>query len=177
MWLEERSGVVPASIHLRVATALAAHADAQVFTSLPRAGTVRAATLPAEIGDARGRFPTEDALAAAAGAAPSTRASGHARSVVCRHGCNRRLRHALIGFAQDSRHANAWAQDVYQRARDRGARHAHAVRILPRAWTRVIWRCWTDHAPYNPARRGGLLQLQQLQQLQEPPARSQPAKG
>nr|WP_239028157.1 transposase [Pseudonocardia acidicola] len=29
----------------------------------------------AEIGDARGRFPTDDALAAAAGVSPSTRAS------------------------------------------------------------------------------------------------------
>lgn len=37
---------------------------------------VRAATLLAEIGDARGRFPTDDALAALAGCAPSTRRSG-----------------------------------------------------------------------------------------------------
>ena len=37
---------------------LAAHPDAAIFTSLPRAGTNRAARLLAEIGDARGRFPT-----------------------------------------------------------------------------------------------------------------------
>jgi transposase len=49
------------------------HADAHVFTSLPRAGTVRAARLLAEIGDARGRFPTPEALASLAGVAPSTR--------------------------------------------------------------------------------------------------------
>ena len=34
------------------------HPDAPIFTSLPRSGTVRAARLLAEIGDARGRFPT-----------------------------------------------------------------------------------------------------------------------
>ncbi len=35
---------------------LAGHADAQIFTSLPRSGTVRAARLLAEIGDCRARF-------------------------------------------------------------------------------------------------------------------------
>jgi transposase len=51
------------------------HPDAHIFTSLPKGGIVRAATLLAEIGDARGRFPTDDALAALAGVAPSTRHS------------------------------------------------------------------------------------------------------
>ena len=37
---------------------LAGHADAHIFTSLPRSGTVRAARLLAEIGDCRARFPT-----------------------------------------------------------------------------------------------------------------------
>jgi hypothetical protein len=41
----------------------AAHIDGHIFTSLPRSGTVRAARLLAEIGDARGRFPTPEALA------------------------------------------------------------------------------------------------------------------
>jgi len=41
----------------RIAEALELHADAHIFRSLPRAGTVRAALLLAEIGDARGRFP------------------------------------------------------------------------------------------------------------------------
>ena len=50
--------------------ALAAHPDQAVFTSLPRSGRVRAATLLAEIGDARGRYPTDDALAATAGIPP-----------------------------------------------------------------------------------------------------------
>ena len=48
----------------------------------PASGTVRAATLLAEIGDARARFPTDDALAAAAGVCtlhPSLRALPHRR--------------------------------------------------------------------------------------------------
>ena len=59
---------------------LDAHPDAPVFTSLPRSGMVRAASLLAEIGDCRERFPSDDALAALAGASPSTRQSGNANS-------------------------------------------------------------------------------------------------
>jgi len=143
----------------RIAEALQLHGDAHIFRSLPRAGTVRAALLLAEIGDSRGRFPTEEALAAAAGVSPSTRASGRSHAVVFRHACDKRLREALIDFAADSRQASPWAKDIYDRARARGARHPHAVRILARAWIRVIWRCWTDHTAYDPARHGGLIKL------------------
>jgi transposase len=139
-----------------IAETLALHHDAAVFTSLPRAGTNRAALLLAEIGDCRARFPDDAALAAAAGVAPSTRASGKRHHVAFRHSCDKKLREALIDFAADSRRASPWAADIYQRARDRGARHPHAVRILARAWCRVIWRCWADGTAYDPARHGGL---------------------
>ena len=119
---------------------------------------MRAATLRAEIGDASGRFPSDDALAAAAGVSPSTRASGRSRSVVFLRACNRRLRQAFIDFADGSRQGTAWAQASYANARARGARHAHAVRFLARAWIRVLWRCWTDHTPYDPARHLALVQ-------------------
>jgi transposase len=59
---------------------LAIHPDAHTVTSLPRSGTVRAARLLAEIGDARGRFPTADSLACLAGVAPSTRQSGKVKA-------------------------------------------------------------------------------------------------
>jgi transposase len=142
-----------------IAETLALHHDAAVFTSLPRAGTNRAALLLAEIGDCRARFPDDAALAAAAGVAPSTRASGKRHHVAFRHSCDKKLREALIDFAADSRQASPWAAEVYQRARDRGARHPHAVRILARAWCRVIWRCWADGTAYDPTRHGGLQQL------------------
>jgi hypothetical protein len=71
------------------------------------------------------RFPT-DALAAAAGIAPSTRASGRAHYFTFRRGCNHRLRQAIVDFADGSRQAHPWAQDIYARARARGLNHAHA---------------------------------------------------
>jgi hypothetical protein len=45
-----------------------------------------------------------------------------------------------------------WARDIYQRARARGRDHPHAIRILGRAWTRVLWRCWHDHTTYDPTK-------------------------
>ncbi len=140
---------------------LDAHADAHIFTSLPRAGHgVRAALLLAEIGDVRARFPDEESLAALAGVAPVTRASGKLHTVGFRWAADKKLRNALIDFADGSRHASPWAAKIYNDAITRGKRHPHAIRILARAWVRVIWRCWQDHTPYNPQLHGGANQLQ-----------------
>lgn len=136
------------------------HADAQIFTSLPRAGRgVRAASLLAEIGDVRARFPDEESLASLAGAAPVTKASGKVHSVGFRWACDKKLRNALIDFAADSRHASPWAKDIYDRAVARGKRHPHAVRILARAWVRVIWRMWQDGTTYDVTKHGGAVML------------------
>ncbi len=67
-----------------IAAQLDAHPDAVIFTSLPRSGTIRAARLLAEIGDARGRFPARDSLTCLAGVAPSTRQSGKVKAVTFR---------------------------------------------------------------------------------------------
>lgn len=140
---------------------LDAHADAHIFTSLPKAGHgVRAALLLTEIGDVRARFPDEESLAALAGVAPVTKASGKLHTVGFRWAADKKLRNALIDFADDSRHASPWAAKVYNDAIARGKRHPHAVRILARAWVRVIWRCWNDNTAYNPQLHGGAMQLQ-----------------
>lgn len=143
----------------RIAEQLALHPDAEVFTSLPRSGTVRAARLLAEIGDARGRFPTADSLACLAGVAPSTRQSGKVKAVSFRWGADKQLRDAICDFAGDSRHANPWAADLYRRAIARGHDHPHAVRVLARAWTDIIWACWTTNTPYDPDRHNALQRI------------------
>jgi transposase len=145
-----------ADLETCIAAQLAAHPDGATFTSLPRSGSVRAATLLAEIGDCRERFPMPEALACLAGAAPSTRQSGQHRAVTFRYACDKKLRDALMDFAADSRFGNDWAADVYGRAIARGKRHPHAVRILARAWVYVIWRCWQDRVPYDPERHRAL---------------------
>jgi transposase len=132
-----------------VAAAVAQHADGPLVQSFPRSGAVNAAQILAELGDDRTRFPTADQLAAEAGAAPVTRASGKHRAVSFRWACNKRLRQAVITFADNSRHASPWAAAVYARARSRGCDHPHAIRILARAWIGVLWRCWQDRRPYD----------------------------
>ena len=145
----------------QIAAQIATHPDAAIFTSLPRSGSVRATRLLAEIGDARGRFPTPEALACLADAAPSTRQSGKSKVVTFRWAVDKQLRGAVIDFAGDSWQANPWANDLHRRARARARRldHPHAVPILARAWLHTIWRCWQDGAPYDPTKHGALQRL------------------
>jgi transposase len=139
-----------------IAAQLAAHPDQHIFTSLPRAGTVRAARLLAETGDCRSRYPDPQALAGAAGVSPVTRRSGTWISHHFRWDVNAHLRDAICDFAADSRHASPWAAEIYAAARARGKDHPHAVRILACAWTPVIWRCWQDGTAYDPAKHNAL---------------------
>jgi transposase len=147
-----------------IKTQLAAHADAHVFTSLPRSGHVRAARLLAEIGDCRAKFPTPESLSCLAGVAPSTRQSGKIRAVGFRWACDKQLRDAVCDFAGDSRRANPWADNLYRQARARGHDHPHAVRILARAWLTIIWHCWHAGVAYDPTQHRALQQLIQDQQ-------------
>lgn len=128
--------------------------DGRIVMSFPRAGRICAAKILAELGSVRSRFGTDAQLAAEAGVAPVTYQSGKARAVTFRWACNHRLRAALTCLADNSRHASAWAADIYARARARGCDHPHAIRILARAWVRVLWRAWTDRKPYDVANHG-----------------------
>lgn len=145
----------------RITELLDAHPDAAIFQSLPRSGTIRAATLLAEIGDCRARFPDPESLACLAGVAPSTRASGRHHAVTFRWAADTKLRDAVCDFAGDSWRGNAWAEQRYRQLRASGKRHPHAVRILARSWLTIIWRCWQDGVPYDPTLHGGHQRLHQ----------------
>jgi transposase len=147
------------ALEAQIAEQLTLHADAHIFQSLPRAGTVRAARLLAEIGDVRGRFPDAASLACLAGVAPSTRQSGKHKAVTYRWAVNKELRDAVCDFAGDSRRANPWAAKLYNDAITRGKDHPHATRILARAWLGVIWRCWQDETAYDPTQHRALRTL------------------
>lgn len=139
---------------------LGEHPDAIVFGSLPRAGRINAAQMLAEWGDCREAYDGPEAVAALSGMAPVTRRSGRHLAVGFRWACNTRFRNAMATFADNSRHASAWAASVYSAAIARGADHPHAVRILARAWIRVIYRCWLDGVAYDPARHGAARRLE-----------------
>ncbi len=133
--------------------------DGRILMSFPRAGRICAAQILAELGSVRERFHSDERLAAEAGVAPVTYQSGKSKAVTFRWACNHRLRAALTCLADNSRHASPWAASVYRAARLRGCDHPHAIRILARAWTRVLWRAWTDRRAYDPARHRAALTL------------------
>jgi transposase len=148
------------TLNRRIRELLDTHPDGHIFRSLPRANTIRAATLLAEIGDCRARFPEAEALACLAGVTPSTRASGKHRAVTFRWAANKKLRDAICDFAGDTPNGNEWARHRYQQLRTDGKSHPHAERILARTWTHIIWRCWQDRVPYDPTQHGALQELQ-----------------
>jgi len=138
-----------AQITARIEYLVAQLPDGRIVMSFPRTGKICAAQILAELGDVRERFQTEDQLAAEAGVAPVTYESGKSRGVGWRWACNKRLRSAITCFADNSRHQSPWADDVYKRARQRGCDHPHAIRILARAWVRILWRAWQDRTLYQ----------------------------
>ena len=147
------------SLDRSVAAHLGEHPDGEIFTSLPRSGQVNAAQVLAEWGDCRQAYDGPDSVAALAGCTPVTSQSGKHRSVQFRWACNKRFRVAMTTFADNSRHASPWAAKTYSDARASGKDHPHAVRILARAWIRVIWPCWLNGVPYDPARHGAAAAL------------------
>jgi transposase len=142
-----------------VAAHLGEHPDGAIFTSLPRSGQVNAAQVLAEWGDCRQAYDGPDSVAALAGCTPVTSQSGKHRAVHFRWACNKRFRAAVTTFADNSRHASPWAAKTYNDARASGKDHPHAIRILARAWIRVIWPCWLEGTPYDPARHGAAAAL------------------
>lgn len=145
----------------QIAGAVRAHEDGQIFLSLFRdpKSVVTAAELLAEIGDSRERHSTSASLEAIAGQAPVTVQSGKNNVARFRWACNKNLRDAVSVLANTSRHHNPWANDIYQRARARGHDHPHAIRILGRAWLRIIWRLWQNQDTYDPTLHGNLQRL------------------
>ncbi len=144
-----------ADLDRAIAAALLAHAKANLLAPMPRIGELNLAQIVAEVGPILNRAVDVDHACAEAGAVPVTKESGKGKSVHFRWAVNTRARDALGIFADNSRHASPWAAKLYADARARGKRHPQAVRILMRAWLRVMWACWHTETRYNPAFHGG----------------------
>ena len=146
------------ALEQQIATAIREHPDGKIFCSLFKGPTsvITAAELLAEIGDCRARYPARDALAGDAGQAAVAIESGKRKAACFRWGCNKRLRFAFGTLADSTRHWHPWAQDLYAAARARGHDHPRALRTLGRAWCRIVWQCWQDGVPYDPARHRAL---------------------
>ena len=148
------------TLERQIATAVLRPSRRGIFLSLFKHpdSFITAAELLAEIGDCRARYPSRDALAGDAGQAAVAIESGKRKTACFRWGCNKRLRASFSRLADTTRHWHPWAQDRYAAARARGHDHPRALRTVGRAWCRIVWRCWQDRTPYDPARHHALQQ-------------------
>ena len=133
-----------------IADRVAAHPRARLLEHLPGVGIINLAQLLAELGPILDRVDTAEQAATECGAAPVTKASGKTTAVYFRFAANKRARKAITAFAHNSRMQSHWAATLYADARARGKRNPHAIRILARAWIRIIWACWHSGVPYDP---------------------------
>jgi transposase len=139
-----------------ITEALDAHPDGEIFRSFfrRRDSVICAATLLAEIGDCRGRYPHRAAIAADGGQAPVAKESGKRKHAQFRRACNKRLRNALSTLAHSSRISNPWAADRYASvATTTAARYAPSA--APGA---ASSGCWQNRTPYDPQQHTGLQQ-------------------
>ena len=146
------------TLERQIEDAVRAHPDGEIFLSLFKDPNsfLTAAEMLAEIGDCRSRYPARDALAGDAGQAAVAIESGKRKTACFRWGCNKRLRSSFSRLADTTRHWHPWAADLYAQAIARGHDHPRALRTLGRAWCRIVWRCWQDRTPYDPARHRAL---------------------
>ncbi len=143
-----------ADLDRALGAALLEHAKAPLLAPMPRIGEVNLAQVVAEVGPLLTRANDVDEACALVGATPVTKDSGKGHAVNFRWAVNAQARQALSIFADNSRHSSPWAAQLYADARARGKRHPHAVRILMRAWLRVIWVCWHTDTVYDPTIHG-----------------------
>jgi transposase len=143
-----------ADLDRAMGAALLGHSKAALLAPLPRIGEINLAQIVAEVGPILERAVDVEHACAEVGASPVTKASGKGRAVNFRWAVNTRARQALTTWADNSRHASPWAAKLYADARRRGKRHPHAIRILMRAWMRVLWACWHNGTAYYPLSHG-----------------------
>jgi transposase len=137
---------------VRIAEVFETHPDAAVFASFPAVGPVISASLLAEIGEDRQRFPTVDVLLAEAGLAPVTLASGKVTRVRFRRACNTRLRDTFNWWAYNLKRIDEPSRATYLAALERGQQPHRVLRTIGARWARILWRCWQDAVAFDPAR-------------------------
>jgi len=146
------------TLERQITTQVRAHPDGPIFLSLFKSpsSVVTAAELLAEMGDCRDRYPNRDALCGDAGQSAVAIESGKRKTARFRWACNKRLRQAFCTLADSTRHWHPCAQALYADAIAAGHDHPRAIRTVGRSWSRVVWRCWQDRTPYDPARHRAL---------------------
>jgi transposase len=133
----------------QIAELFAQHADQQVFSSLPGAGSVLAPRLLASCGADRTRFSSAQELQQFSGIAPVIERSGKTCFVHRRFACPKFVRQSFHEYAAQSIRWSPWARVYYKQQRQRGQQHHAAVRSLAFRWIRIIFHCWQSRQTYS----------------------------
>jgi transposase len=138
-----------AQMEKQIAELFSQHADHNLFSSLPGAGSVLAPRLLSAMGADRGRFASAREVQQLSGIAPVTQRSGKSCWVHRRWACPKFVRQSFHEFAGQSLRWSPWARAFYDQQRQRGKGHHTAVRSLAYRWIRIIYRCWQMRVPYS----------------------------
>ncbi|RKY94871.1 MAG: IS110 family transposase [Candidatus Hydrothermota bacterium] len=130
-----------------MARAYEGHPGSELFKGIPGVNLVLGCGIISLL--SRG-FSSPEHLAAFSGVAPRVSRTGKGPGLVCyRKACNKQARDTLTQLARSSILWCSWAREMYHRLRKRGKRHYHALRIIARVWTRILFAVWRDNRPYN----------------------------
>jgi transposase len=135
------------------------HPDKEIYDSLPGAGPVLGPRLLAAFGADRERYQSANDMQSFSGIAPVTKRSGKTTFVQRRWACPKFVRQSFHEFARSSIKWSPWARAYFDQQRMRGNKCHEAYRALAYKWTRIIYRCWQDHEPYNESHYIAKLEL------------------
>jgi hypothetical protein len=115
--------------------------------------------LLAAFGADRERYQSANDMQSFSGIAPVTKRSGKTTFVQRRWACPKFVRQSFHEFARSSIKWSPWARAYFDQQRRRGNKCHEAYRALAYKWTRIIYRCWQDHEPYNESHYIAKLEL------------------
>jgi hypothetical protein len=145
--------------------AFAGHPEASLYRDLPGAGPQLAPRLCVAFGTLRTLYPDPASLQKQAGVAPVRVKSGNQLWTHWRWQAPKFLRQTFVEWAGQTVVYSPWAACYYKRMLKKGKKHAAILRALAFKWIRILWKCWQDRKPYDPA-----AYLRQLRHRQSPNA-------
>ena len=142
----------------QIAQLFDAHPASFLFRDLPGAGPRLAPRLLTAFGTDRDRFSQAIELGCLSGIAPVRKASGKSATTPMRWACPKFLRQSFHEFAGHSIRSCPWAKAHYTEQRLHSKGHQSAVRAVAFKWIRILFACWKQRCPYDPARYQKALQ-------------------
>lgn len=134
----------------RIKTLVEEHPDGNIFLSYPGVGHITAARLMALFTDNRERYADVSEVQALTGSCPVTEKSGKNFSVTYyRSACNKFYRNLMHNLAFSSLGEAEWALAYYQKHRQLGKNHSHALRCLANLHSKILFAMWKNRTSYD----------------------------